>query len=52
VKKLSAIALSQQIPVNPIERVMPFLTANAVIWAEAYWEDSTGRRNTGFSCQQ
>ena len=33
-------------PVNPIERVMPFLSANAVIWAEAYWADSIGGSNT------
>ena len=31
------MALSQQMPVNPIERVMPFLIANVVICAEAYW---------------
>ena len=29
--------LSQQIPVDPIDRVMPFSAANAVIWADAYW---------------
>ena len=28
------MALSQQIPVYPIDRVMPFAAANAVIWAE------------------
>jgi hypothetical protein len=32
--------------VYPIDRVMPFAVANAVICAEAYWADSTGRRNT------
>ena len=30
------VSQSQQIPVNPIERVMPFLIANMVICAEAY----------------
>jgi hypothetical protein len=30
-KKLSAMALSQQIPVYPIDRVMPWAAANSVI---------------------
>jgi hypothetical protein len=35
-KNDSAIALSQQMPVFPIDRVMPLAAANVVIWADAY----------------
>jgi len=45
-KKDSAMALSQQMPVYPMDLISPFAAANAVICADAYWADSTGRRNT------
>jgi hypothetical protein len=65
-KKDSAIALSQQIPVDPIDLVMPFSAANVVICADAYWvplsllngfpfntdyaEPCVKPRNRGFAC--
>ena len=45
-KKLSATALSQQLPGRLRLERMPWLSSTLVYASEVYWADSTGRRNT------
>src|SRR3954452_15374873 len=45
-KNDSAAALSQQTPVRPRLRRMPFLAVNSSNSADVYWADSIARRNT------
>src|SRR3954466_10600800 len=52
-KKLSMGALSKQLPRRPIDCWMPCRSSTARYGPEAYWVDSSGRRNTAYvSCSE